>query len=156
MMKCDQESDDVFPIHFHTGLLMGTIHGRVVIPAYGCNNTSSSSSSVPDTNHVAGYEQMTSIVLGPLSSPLLPAMSVQFILCPHLCCLSIVVWVCLCFLYFGILHVVHCVEFGNNTSNGIVIQLHICVHLRDVRLEMPVCILEMPVYSKCSVYLSRI
>jgi len=30
----------------------------------------------------------------------------------HLYCLSNVVWVCLCFFFLRILHVVHCVEFG--------------------------------------------
>src|SRR6218665_562047 len=44
---------------------------------------------------------MTSSVLGPLSSPLLPSMSVQLIQCPRLPCLSIIVCVCLCFLFLG-------------------------------------------------------
>jgi len=51
-----------------------------------------------------GYERMTSIVLGPLSI-LLPSMKVQLILCPHLFCLLIVTWVCLCFFFLRILHV---------------------------------------------------
>src|SRR6218665_2210933 len=55
---------------------------------------------------------MTSTVLGIFSSPLLPSMSVQLILCPHLYCLSIIVLVCLCFFFLRIFHVVHCVEFG--------------------------------------------
>src|SRR6218665_1101436 len=47
--------------------------------------------------------------LGPLSSPLLPSMSVQLILCLHSYCLSIVVLVCFCLFFLRILH---CVEFG--------------------------------------------
>ena len=60
-----------------------------------------------------GYERMTFIVLGPLSSPLLSLMSIILILCPHLYCLAIVVLVCLCFFFLRTLHVglVHCVEF---------------------------------------------
>ena len=72
--------------------------------------SSSSSSSVPTASH--GYEWMTSIVLGSFSSPLLPSMSVQLIRCPPLHCQSIVVWVCLRLFFLRILHVVHCVEFG--------------------------------------------
>src|SRR6218665_1322069 len=55
---------------------------------------------------------MTSIVLSSLSSPLLPSMSVQLIRSPHLHCLSIVVWVCLCFFFLRNLHAVHCVKFS--------------------------------------------
>src|SRR6218665_3415432 len=40
---------------------------------------------------------MTSTGLGPLPSSLLLSMSVQLVLCPHLHCLSYVVWVRLCF-----------------------------------------------------------
>jgi len=59
-----------------------------------------------------GYELMTSIVLGPLSSPLLPSMSVQLIRCPPLYCLSTVVWVCLGFFFLRIWHIVLCVEIS--------------------------------------------
>src|SRR5688572_4164610 len=55
---------------------------------------------------------MMSIVLGPLSSPLLPLVSVQVMLCPHLYCLSSVVLHCLCFFFLRIFHVVHCFVFG--------------------------------------------
>jgi len=34
------------------------------------------------------------------------------LLCPHLCCLSIIVAVCLSLFILGIVHEVHCVEFG--------------------------------------------
>src|SRR6218665_424096 len=44
---------------------------------------------------------MASIVLGPLSNPLLPSMSVQLSRCPPLHCLTIVVWVCLLLLLVG-------------------------------------------------------
>jgi len=36
-----------------------------------------------------GYKWMTSIVLSPLSGPLLPSISVLWILCPHLYCQSV-------------------------------------------------------------------
>src|SRR6218665_3096133 len=59
---------------------------------------------------------MTSIFLGSLSSPLLPSISVQLIRCPPLHCLSIVVWLCLCFLFLRFLHVVHVWNSVNRLS----------------------------------------
>src|SRR6218665_828575 len=55
---------------------------------------------------------MTSIVLGPLSSPFLTSVSVLVMLCLHLYCLSSTVLVCLCFFVLRVLHVMHCWEFG--------------------------------------------
>jgi len=71
------------------------IYGNPKIQTLLLSPSSSSCSSVswcqPFDSY--GYEWMTSIVFGPLSSELLPSMSVQLIRCPHLHCLSIVVWV---------------------------------------------------------------
>ena len=55
---------------------------------------------------------MISIVLGHLSSLLPPLVLVQVMLCPQLYYLSSVVLVCLCVVFPRILHVVHCVGFG--------------------------------------------
>src|SRR6218665_3764620 len=57
-------------------------------------------------------------------NPLLPSISVQLILCPRYC-LSIVVWVCLYFVFFRILYVVNYVEFG---------QLSFFLHVQGVRV----------------------
>src|SRR6218665_1046267 len=56
---------------------------------------------------------MTSIVLRPLSSPLLSSVSVQLTPCPRLYCLSSTVLFCLCFFFIRILRAVQCVEFGH-------------------------------------------
>src|SRR6218665_3374785 len=55
---------------------------------------------------------MTCIVLGHLSSAMLSLVSVQVKLCPHSYYLSHVFLICLYLFFLRILHVVHCVVFG--------------------------------------------
>src|SRR5688572_9838803 len=77
---------------------------------------------------------MISIVLGLLSSPLFHLVLVQ-VLCPLLYYLSSVVLVCLCFFFLRLLHVVHCMGFG---------QLAFSLHVQTIRVFIEqLCLAEL-------------
>jgi len=77
-------------------------HFRDINNDYFCNidvENNNLSDFRDEYDAVNNMSLMTSFVLGPSSSPLLPSMSVPLILCPHLYCLSIVVWVFVCLFF---------------------------------------------------------